>query len=80
MENKLTAVEWIQYQCQNAIHWDWDELFKQAKAMEKEQIVFAYSNGWHDGQDAIIDQVKHIDKVGDEAGLNYYNESCKIPK
>ena len=47
----------------------------EAKAMEKEQIVEAYSHGWHDGQDVILQQVKHIDKGGDAAGQKLYNET-----
>ena len=39
----------------------------------QEAIVSAYSHGWHDGQDVIVKQIKHVDKGGDEAGLNYYN-------
>ena len=47
---------------------------QQAKAMHKEEIIHAYSNGWHDGQDAIIMKIEHIDKGGDERGLKYYEQ------
>ena len=50
------------------------DLFEQAKAMHKEEIIHAYSNGWHDGQDAIIMKIEHIDKGGDERGLKYYEQ------
>ena len=44
---------------------------------ERQQIVDAYSHGWHDGQDVILQQVKHIDKGGDDAGQKLYNETYK---
>ena len=82
MANKQqTAVEWAFEQISNI---DWkhlsdsgrNDLFNQALQMEREQIVEAYSNGWHDGQDEIINQIPtHIDKGGDEAGLNHYNHT-----
>jgi hypothetical protein len=50
------------------------EAYEQAKAMHKEEIIQAYSNGWHDGQDAIIMKIEHIDKGGDERGLKYYEQ------
>jgi hypothetical protein len=53
---------------------DYMELKVQAKEMEKEQIIQAYSNAWHDGQDAIIMTIEHIDKGGDERGLKYYEQ------
>jgi hypothetical protein len=34
----------------------------------KKLIVHSYSGGWHDGQDAIIMRIEHIDKGGDELG------------
>ena len=44
----------------------------------KEIVVQAYSNGWHDGQDAIIMRIEHIYKGGDEKGQDYfYNEFVK---
>jgi hypothetical protein len=73
---------------QTAVDWLFDQIpaewtskksafytLQQAKAMEKGQQIFAYSTGWHDGQDAIINRIKHIDKGGDEAGEQYYNET-----
>jgi hypothetical protein len=53
---------------------DYMELKVQAKEMEKQQIIQAYSNAWHDGQDAIIMTIEHIDKGGDERGLKYYEQ------
>lgn len=43
--------------------------------IEKEQHIDAYSNGWHDGQDAVISLVKHIDIGGDAAGQEHYKET-----
>jgi hypothetical protein len=51
--------------------------YRDCKAMEREQMIDAYSNGWHDGQDVILQQSKHIDKGGDDAGQKYYNETYK---
>jgi hypothetical protein len=53
---------------------DYMELKQKAKEMEKGEIIQAYSNGWHDGQDAIIMTIEHIDKGGDERGLKYYEQ------
>jgi len=36
-------------------------------------MVQSYSYGWHDGQDAIIMRIEHIDKGGDELGEQYYS-------
>jgi hypothetical protein len=74
-----TAVEWLFSQ----IPFEWSssvaafEALQQAKEMDKQQIKDAYSHGWHDGQDVIISQVKHIDKGGDDAGEKFYNETFK---
>ncbi len=76
--SKQTAVEWLKDwmgKNQYFIGNDLLEAIEQAKAMEKEQIVEAYSHGWHDGQDVILQQVKHIDKGGDAAGQKLYNET-----
>jgi len=39
----------------------------------KTLIVQSYSGGWHDGQDAIIMKIEHIDKGGDELGEEWYS-------
>lgn len=49
-------------------------LIEEAKEMEKEQIIQSFSTGWHDGQDVIIDKIKHIDLGGDKLGEEYYNK------
>jgi len=49
MENKQTAIEWLLKEINErngfifTIHYE--ELFNQAKAMEKEQIMMAYNDG-----------------------------------
>ena len=82
-----TAVDWYAKQIE-ILHYDYftehiskdeknqrlKQLKEQAKEMEKEQIIQAYSNAWHDGQDAIIMTIEHIDKGGDERGLKYYEQ------
>ena len=50
---KQTAVEWLEEQIRKEKYEediDWDGLFKQAKAMEKEQIMDAYREGRTDQQ------------------------------
>jgi hypothetical protein len=71
-----TAVEWLIEKCACADLRPelWEIIKQQAKEMEKEEIIQAYSNGWHDGQGAIIMTIEHIDKGGDERGLKYYEQ------
>ena len=60
---------------QLTIDWEkFDAILAEAEALERENIVMAYSEGWHDGQDVIIAQIKHIDKGGDALGQQYYAE------
>jgi hypothetical protein len=65
-----TAVEWLMENIQKVHKMDWDIVFIQAKAMEKEQIMKAHgtkSNGRlkNDGQ-FIISEI---------TGQQYYNET-----
>ena len=46
----------------------------------KELISAAYSHGWHDGQDVIINQVKHVDSGGDKGGDDYFEREFIKPK
>jgi IS1 family transposase len=55
MENKLTALDWVIKQINNKSIGDRDyrtisDVFKQAKQMEKEQIIDAYNYGYLDYQ------------------------------
>jgi hypothetical protein len=81
--SKNTAIEWLVTELRNRIAEGTldaiaiSKLKMEAKAMECEQMIQAYSNGWHDGQDVILQQCKHIDKGGDDAGNQYYNETYK---
>ncbi|NBW11177.1 MAG: hypothetical protein EBR82_24415 [Caulobacteraceae bacterium] len=76
---KQTAIEWLLQAIEGKNGKEFSsyylEFIEQAKAMEMEQKVEAYSHGWHDGQDVILQQVKHIDKGGDDAGQKLYNET-----
>jgi len=49
MENNQTAVEWLQNKLPSLFEHDdndfYKKLFEQAKEMEKEQIIKAYTNG-----------------------------------
>jgi len=65
---KQTAVEWLVQEIKNAyVHskstTEWNDIFQQAKAMEKEQMIIFYWGGYDNG---------YIDngKLGEE----YYNE------
>jgi hypothetical protein len=50
-ERKMTAVEWLIEQIyRNPIAIYKDEIFNQAKQMEKEQIEDAFDAGWDSGQ------------------------------
>jgi len=40
-------------------------------------IVQSYSYGWHDGQDAIIMNLEHIDKGGELLGEKYFEGVVK---
>jgi hypothetical protein len=72
--NKQTAVEWLIKKLtnrQNGIfdgfpHLSLDEIYSQAKAMEKEQIEDAYDAGLFDGS---------MDDVNDRMHKQYYNET-----
>jgi 3-methyladenine DNA glycosylase AlkD len=57
-----TAVDWLLENIQKVHKMDWDIVFIQAKAMEKEQIIDAFDNG-------CINQ--------DLIGKEYYNETYK---
>jgi hypothetical protein len=71
MEKKQTAVEWFYEQLEDLLELyasEWtgvDKAFKQAKKMEKEQII--KSN--RDGVDMVIAEEKYI------TGEDYYNET-----
>jgi nitrate reductase assembly molybdenum cofactor insertion protein NarJ len=68
-----TAIEWL-FDNVYMAHSELSEKLQQAKEMDKERIIQAYSHGWHDGQDTIIMTIEHIDKGGDERGLKYYEQ------
>ena len=84
MENKQqTAVDWLWEklleeaetgELRYHLKHDVIKVFNEALKMEQEQHVSAYSHGWHDGQDEIINRIAHIDKGGDEAGLKHFNQ------
>jgi hypothetical protein len=76
---KKTAVQYLQEKIFNiyGIVPEDIDMWNHALDLEREQIIEAYSNGWHDGQDVILQQVKHIDKGGDDAGQKLYNETYK---
>jgi len=68
MSKQQTAVEWLQSEWQKH---DTDtsirELWKQAKAMEKEQIIDAHNHGEYNSQ--------FMDALDDINGIEYYNKT-----
>ena len=50
MENKQTAVEWLENKLKTYLSWSsfLEEDFEQAKEMEKDQVLDAYSQCWID--------------------------------
>ena len=59
---KQTAVEWLEKICNDRGYHLMSEYFKQAKAMEKQQIIDAYDRGYDE-----YDIYRN--------GQNYYNET-----
>jgi hypothetical protein len=75
---KQTAVEWFVEQLKSTrkkymgyknIEIDYKELIQQAKAMEKEQIIESWDNGYDLG--------KHDDQLNPDDAEQYYNETFK---
>ena len=73
-ESKQTAVEWLYDNLKSHFEHDGDLLevvhmsFEQAKAMQKEQTVTSWYNGW-------LNQSPMIDE--DNCGEQYYNETYR---
>jgi hypothetical protein len=66
MENKQTAVEWLVEKIQQGNpSFKFDALIRQAKQMEKEQIMNAYLEGESDGEHLI------------NSAEQYYNQTFK---
>ena len=70
-ENNMTAVEWF-FENLNShkIEANANELFEQAKEMEKQQIMDAYNEDLYGGLSS---------KMKFENGEQYYNETYKKP-
>ena len=58
-----TAVEWLEDKVSQILDWDLIELFEEAKAMEKDQIMNAYIDG------------KPLDFSQGDNARQYYNET-----
>lgn len=72
---KETAVEWLVEQVkskewQDMFIWHKEEVFKQAKEMEKEQIENAWLNAW---KDSMLNPLE--DKYYKPEAEQYYNET-----
>jgi hypothetical protein len=79
MRENETAIQWLIETMQRVgeVPFWLNQYLSMAEKIEQQQMIDAYSNGWHDGQDVILQQCKHIDKGGDDAGQKYYNETYK---
>lgn len=66
-----TAVEWLIECLYNNKHLTMNEIFEQAKEMEKQQIIDAYRKGKVNGIDSRIDGEPNI------PAIDYYNETFK---
>ena len=75
---RQSAVEWFNQQLVdkqngNGDNRSWEEIFEQAKEMEKEQIIDAYDEGDNNGADRIYYHSNRDDKSAEQ----YYNETFK---
>ena len=78
MENKQTAVEWLVEQYANENYSI--EVYEQAKAMEKEQIIDARVSGFAssaEGWNGEIPCMKWSEMVRETKCEEYYNETYK---
>jgi hypothetical protein len=74
---KQTAVDWLFLMLNNP-NSDQEfanKLLKQAKKMEKEQIIDAYNEGYRDGERQEYDNKNDVSQYND--AINYYNETFK---
>ena len=69
---KQTAVEWLVNQYIEKLTIT-PAMVEQAKAMEKEQIIEAWDNGYSNGYDL----GKHDDQPNPDDAEQYYNETFK---
>jgi hypothetical protein len=69
---KQTAVEWFveQFNSEEFIYRDRTNIIQQAKEMEKQQIIEAYSNGYRNGGD----NYGYGNRISPE---QYYNKTFK---
>lgn len=75
---KQTAVEWLENEFKEAhkmfggIDANWIKRFEQAKAMEKEQIIKAFNQSWHDRMNPYKTADKYYNETFDdkEYGIN----------
>jgi hypothetical protein len=78
-----TAVEWLTEQVkskewQDMFIWNKEEVFQQAKAMEKEQIIKAHNDGFEKSGEGWNGEygLKNLNNISDEIkSEQYYNET-----
>lgn len=57
------------------------DLIEEGLISEQCDIIYAYSEGWHDGQELMMNKIKGIAKEetgGDDKGEDYYNANFKL--
>ncbi len=69
-----TAVEWLMENIQKVHKMDWNIVFIQAKAMEKEQIETAYGDGQENGIEC-QKKLSNGDNCNIITSMQYYNET-----
>jgi predicted transcriptional regulator len=65
-----TSVEWFAERIQSDKIFNFENVLKQAKEMEKQQIIDAWENGYEHGACVNEDKNKYH-------GIQYYNETFK---
>jgi hypothetical protein len=68
MEKKQTSVEWLALYIKGITSLNCDEIIKQAKAMEKKQIINAYNRG-------TINGIDYPESSFPLTGEEYYNKT-----
>lgn len=79
---QLTAIDWIygkivyEQTIKSYTPKEWQEIYKQAKAMEKKQIMFAYGDGQQNGREC-EQKLSNGEDCNVITSLQYYNETYK---
>jgi hypothetical protein len=78
MENKQTAIEWLEQKMLSDTIFNWKVVFEKAKQMEKEQIIDARVSGFAssaEGWNGEYPSMKWSEMVRETKCEEYYNET-----